>query len=58
MLVSEEELTVQIAQIDRVQVDDVDFAESGEKEVLQQLAADSAGAYEQHTRLAMEEEAH
>lgn len=51
VLVSEEELTVQVAQIDRVKVDDVDFAEAGEKEVLEELAAYAAGAYEQHTRL-------
>lgn len=35
MFVSEQELTVQVGEVDRVQVNYVDFAEPGQKEVLQ-----------------------
>jgi hypothetical protein len=51
VLVAEEELAIEIAQINRVEVDDVDLAEAGQDEVLEQLAADAAGAYHQHARL-------
>lgn len=47
MLDTEEELAVQVGEIDGVQVDDVDVAEAGEEEVLEQLAADTAGADEE-----------
>jgi hypothetical protein len=30
---SEEELSIQVAQVDRIEVHDVDFAEAGENEV-------------------------
>lgn len=51
MFLSKEELTIQVAQIDRVQVDDVDFAEAGQDEVLEELTADSACADEKNARL-------
>ena len=51
MLVSEEELPVQVAEIDRVEVDDVDFAEAGADEVLEELAADATGSNHQHLGL-------
>jgi hypothetical protein len=51
VLVSEEELAIQIAQVDGVQVDDVDFAEAGQQQVLEQFAADPAGANEKDVRL-------
>ena len=35
MFVSKEELTIQVAQIDSVKINDVNFAEAGEDEVLQ-----------------------
>lgn len=47
VLEAEEELAVQVGEIDGVQVDDVDVAEAGEEEVLEQLAADTAGADEE-----------
>lgn len=53
MLVSEEELAIQVAQVDGVQVDEVDFAEAGQQQVLEQFAADPAGADEKDVRLEM-----
>ena len=44
MLASEQKLAVEVAQIDRVQIDNVYLAEAGEDEVLEQLAADPSGA--------------
>lgn len=35
MLMSKQELTIEIAQINGIEVDDVDFAEPGEDEVFQ-----------------------
>lgn len=51
MLMPEEELPVQVAEIYRVQVYNVDLFESGEDEVLEQLAADPTGAHEQDAGL-------
>lgn len=51
MLMSEEELTVEVAQVDCIKVDDVDFAESREDEVFEELAADAAGANKEDARL-------
>lgn len=47
----EQELPVEIAEIDRVKVDDVDLAEAGENEVLEEFASYATGAYHQHARL-------
>lgn len=44
VLHAEQELAVEIAQVDGVQVDDVDLAEAREDEVLEQFAADAASA--------------
>jgi hypothetical protein len=44
VFVSKKELTVQVAQIDRVKVYDVYFAKPGEDKILEQLAADAARA--------------
>lgn len=41
---SKKELTIEVAQINGVKVDDVDFAEPGEDEVFQKLTADAACA--------------
>ena len=51
MFMTEEELSVQVAQIDCIQVDDVDLAKPGQDEVFQQLTADPTSADEQDTRL-------
>lgn len=48
---AEQELAVEITQIDCVEVDDMDFAESGEQEVLQQFASDATSTHEKHARL-------
>jgi hypothetical protein len=44
MFVSEEELAVEVAEVDGVEIDDVDFAEAGQGEVLEEFAADAASA--------------
>lgn len=51
VFVTEKELSVQVAQVNGVEVDDVNFAESKENEVLEELAADAAGAHHQYSRL-------
>jgi hypothetical protein len=51
MLVTKQKLAIEIAQVDGVEIDDVYFAEAGEHEVLEQLAADSASANQEHARL-------
>lgn len=51
VLVSEEELTVEIAQVDGVQVDNVDLAVTGEHEVLEEFASDATSSDHQHARL-------
>jgi hypothetical protein len=51
VFLSEEKLTIQIAQVDGVKVDNVDFAEAGEDKVLQQLTADPARADKKNSRL-------
>lgn len=44
MFMSKEELTVEVAEIDGVQIDDVDLAKASEDEVLEEFAADATGA--------------
>jgi hypothetical protein len=44
VLMSEQELAVEVAQVDRVKVNNVDFAKAGENEVLEQLAANATSA--------------
>ena len=51
MLMSKQELTIEIAQINSIEVDDVNFAEAGEDEVFQQLATDAACADKKNARL-------
>ena len=51
VFVSEEELAVEVAQVDGVEIDDVDLAEAGQSEVLEQFAADAACADEQDAGL-------
>jgi hypothetical protein len=51
MLIPEKELPIEVAEVDGVEVDDVDLAKAGEDEVLEKLASDSSGAYHQNTRL-------
>lgn len=51
MLVAEKKLAVEIAEVDGVEVDNVDLTKAGEHEVLEQLAADAASSYHEHARL-------
>lgn len=48
---SEEELPVEIAEVDCVQIDDVNLAEAGEDEVLEEFAAYAASADHENTGL-------
>ena len=51
MFMSEQELAIQIAEIDRIQIYDMNFSKACEGEVLQQFTANSACANEKNTRL-------
>ena len=51
MFVSEEELAIEVAEVDGVEIDDVDLAEAGQGEVLEEFAADAACADEQDAGL-------
>ena len=51
MLMTEEELSIQITEVDGIQIDDVNFAEAGEDKVLQKFTANSSGADHQDARL-------
>lgn len=51
VLLAEQKLPVQVAQINRVKVNDVDLAKAGEHNVLEQFASDSAGADQEYAGL-------
>lgn len=51
VFVSEEELSVEITQIDGVEVDNVDVAKAEEDYVLQEFAADATGTDHKDSRL-------
>ena len=51
MLVTEEELSVEVAKIDCVKVDNVYFSKACQDQVLEEFASDSACAHHEHTRL-------
>lgn len=51
MLVAKQELAIEVAEINHIQVDNVDFAKPSENKVLQQFASDAASAHHQHARL-------
>lgn len=44
MLLTEEKLTVEVTEVNCVQINDVDFTEASKDKVLQKLAANSSGA--------------
>lgn len=48
MLIAEQKLTVEVAEVDSVEVNDVDFAKAGENKVFEQLAADAASPYHEN----------
>jgi hypothetical protein len=51
VLIAEQELPVEVAQVDGVQIDNVNLPEAREDEVLEQLAADAARSHHQNARL-------
>lgn len=51
MLLTKEKLTVEVAEVDSVQINDVNFAEAGKDKILQKLTANTASADHQNTRL-------
>jgi hypothetical protein len=51
MLLSEEELTIQVAQVDRIKVDNVYLSEAGHDKILEQFTPDSACANKKHSCL-------
>jgi hypothetical protein len=54
VFMSEKELAVEVAQVDCVKVDDVNFTEACQDEVFEELAPNAAGANQQHARLVKE----
>lgn len=51
---SEKELSIQVTEINSIEIDNVDFAEAGKDEVFQKLAADAASANQEDARLRIE----
>jgi hypothetical protein len=51
VLVPEEELSIEVRKIDSIEVDNMNFAEAGQDEILEQLAAYAAGSDHEHTGL-------
>lgn len=51
MLIAKEELAIEVAQVNGIEVDNVYVAKAGEDEVLEELAANTAGAHHEHSRL-------
>jgi hypothetical protein len=51
VFLAEEELPVEVAEVNRIEVDNVDLPEAGKDEVLEQLASDAASADHEHARL-------
>jgi hypothetical protein len=51
VLVAEQELPVQIAQINRVQVDNVNLSKASEHKILEQFAADATSSHHQYAGL-------
>lgn len=54
MFMAKEKLSVEVAEIDGVEIDDVNLAEAGQDEVLEQLAANAASAYQEYSGLKKE----
>jgi hypothetical protein len=44
VFVSEEKLAIEVAEVDCVEIDDMDFAKAGQGEVFEKFAADATGA--------------
>ena len=54
LLIPEQKLPVQVADVDRVHVDDVEPAEPGQRQVLEQLASQPSGADNEHADVFLE----
>ena len=48
---SEEKLSVQVAEVDSVKIDDMNVAKATEKEVLKKLTANTSSSNHEHLRL-------
>lgn len=51
MLITKKKLAIEVAEVDCVKIDDVDFAEAGKDKVLQEFAANASSADQQDPRL-------
>ena len=51
MFVTEKELAIEVAEVNGVQVDNVNLTKAGEDKILQELTADAASANHQNARL-------
>lgn len=51
MLAAEQKLAVEITQVNRIQIDDMNLAEARKHQIFKQFAADTARADHQHARL-------
>lgn len=51
MLVAKQELAIEVAKVDGIEVDNVNLAKAGKDQVLEQLAANAASSYHENTRL-------
>jgi len=51
MLVSEEKLAIEVAEVDRVKVDDMNLAKACKDKILEELAANAACADKENTGL-------
>lgn len=51
VFLSEKELSIEVREVDGIEIDDVDFREASEDEVLEQLAPDAPSADEQNSSL-------
>ena len=51
MFVAKKKLSIEVAEVDGVQINNVDLAEAGENKVLQELATNSSGTDHQNAGL-------
>lgn len=51
VFMAEKELSIQVTEVDSVQIDDMDFAEACKDKVFQELAADATSTNQEYARL-------
>jgi hypothetical protein len=51
VLMSEEKLAIEVAQIDGIEIDNMDLTKTCKDEAFEKLASDSTGAHHQYTSL-------